>query len=129
VDTEEARQLLTTERERLTALLGEQEAIVDDQQGYDGDTPDSADLAKDLVDRQIDRSALEGIREQLAEVDAALQRLDDGTYGVSEVSGRPIPDERLRAIPYARTLVEEQQLLDNQARVGDPNNIERQTLR
>lgn len=130
MDTDEARQLLLTERERLTALLRDQEATIEDQQEYDGDTPDAADLAKDIVDRQVDRSTLEGIRQELAEVEAALQRIDDGTYGVSEISGQPIPDERLRAIPYARTLVEEQQLLDNQARVGDPGATERrQTLR
>ena len=130
MDTDEARQLLLTERERLRALLRDQEAAIDDQQEYDGDTPDAADLAKDIVDRQVDRSTLEGVRQELAEVDAALQRLDDGTYGVSEISGRPIPDERLRAIPHARTLVEEQQLLDNQARVGGPDATERrETLR
>jgi RNA polymerase-binding transcription factor DksA len=127
VDENEARQLLLTERERLTALLRDQEVAVGEQQDFD---PDPADVAKDIVDRQVDRSALEGVRQELAEVEAALQRLDDGTYGFSDVSGQPIPDERLRAVPHARRLVEEQQLVDNQARAGDPNNVERrETLR
>jgi RNA polymerase-binding transcription factor DksA len=38
----------------------------------------------------------------------ALNRIDDGTYGVSEVSGKPIPIERLEAVPYATTLVDEE---------------------
>jgi RNA polymerase-binding transcription factor DksA len=36
-----------------------------------------------------------------------LSRIKDGTYGVSEVSGKPIPKERLEAVPYATTLVDE----------------------
>ena len=127
MDDNEARQLLLTERERLTALLRDQEVAVGEQQEFE---PDPADLAKDIVDRQVDRSALEAIRQELAEVDAALERLDDGTYSVSDVSGRPIPDERLRAVPYARRLVEEQELIDNQARGGDAGNVEaRETQR
>jgi DnaK suppressor protein len=122
VDTNEARQLLLAERERLTTMLNDQAAVVADQQDFD---PSSADLAKDIVDREVDRSQYEWVKRELAEVDAALQRVDDGTYGVSEISGRPIPEDRLRAVPHARTLVDEQQLVDSQARATDPNNPER----
>jgi RNA polymerase-binding transcription factor DksA len=122
VDTNEARQLLLAERERLTTLLNDQAAAVADQQDFD---PSSADLAKDIVDREVDRSQFQWVKRELAEVDAALQRVDDGTYGVSEISGRPIPEERLRAVPHARTLVDEQQLAESQARATDPNNPER----
>ena len=122
MDTNEARQLLLAERERLTTLLNDQAAAVADQQDFD---PSSADLAKDIVDREVDRSQFQWVKRELAEVDAALQRVDDGTYGVSEISGRPIPEERLRAVPHARTLVDEQQLAESQARAVDPNNPER----
>ena len=122
MDTNEARQLLLAERERLTTLLNDQAAAVADQQDFD---PSSADLAKDIVDREVDRSQFQWVKRELAEVDAALQRVDDGTYGVSEISGRPIPEERLRAVPHARTLVDEQQLAESQARATDPNNPER----
>lgn len=121
MDNNEARQLLLAERERLMALLNDQADTVADQQNFD---PSAADLAKDIVDREVDRSQLEWVQRELAEVDAALQRVDDGTYGMSDVSGRPIPDERLRAVPHARRLVDEQQLVDNQARAADPNNPE-----
>jgi DnaK suppressor protein len=46
-------------------------------------------------------------RELLAEVEHALTKFDTGTYGVSEVSGEPIAYERLRALPWARTDVNE----------------------
>jgi len=43
----------------------------------------------------------------LAQVERALQRMDAGTYGLSEVSGRPIPLERLEALPWATTTVDD----------------------
>jgi RNA polymerase-binding transcription factor DksA len=43
----------------------------------------------------------------VAEIDAALERMEQGTYGYSIVSGVPIPRERLEAIPWATVLVEE----------------------
>lgn len=113
MDNDEARQLLHDERDRLTQLLADETEAVDEQRDTD---PAASDMAKDLTDRQVEESELEQVRAQLAEVDAALQRIEDGTYGVSEVSGEPIPDERLRAVPYARRLVDEQQVVDNQAR-------------
>jgi DnaK suppressor protein len=52
----------------------------------------------------------------------ALARVDEGTYGISEVSGKPIPDERLRAKPTATRTVEEQELADNLGRAHDASN-------
>jgi RNA polymerase-binding transcription factor DksA len=118
VNNDEARRLLQAERERLTSLLSDQQQAVEDQQGVDAGPADSA---KDITDRQIDESELANVRDQLEEVDAALQRVEDGTYGVSEVSGEPIPDERLRAVPWARRLVDEQELVDNQTRAASSN--------
>jgi RNA polymerase-binding transcription factor DksA len=46
-------------------------------------------------------------RNELARVERALARIDAGTYGISEVSGKPIPRERLEAEPTATTLVDE----------------------
>lgn len=46
-------------------------------------------------------------RLELAQFDKALARIDAGTYGYSEVSGKPIPLERLEALPWATTLVGE----------------------
>lgn len=48
-------------------------------------------------------------RALLREIDRALAKIDAGTYGVSELSGRPIPIERLRAVPWARLTAEEEE--------------------
>lgn len=121
MDTDEARQLLTAERDRLTALLDDETAVVDEQQDDDQDAG-NADDARKVVDRELQRSERRRVADELAEVEAAFERVKDGTYGVSDVSGEPIPDERLRAVPYARRTVDEQQLADNQRRAQDPNN-------
>jgi RNA polymerase-binding transcription factor DksA len=60
----------------------------------------------ELNEREKDLSILEGLELELAEVEAALHRLDDGTYGIDEVTGEPIDPERLDAIPAARTNVD-----------------------
>jgi RNA polymerase-binding transcription factor DksA len=58
-----------------------------------------------MFEREKDLAILEGLEVDLAEIEAALQRLDDGTFGVDEVTGQPIDPERLEALPTARTNV------------------------
>jgi len=65
-----------------------------------------ADSASDTLERELDLSLLDQLEHELAEVEAALARVDDGTYGVDEVTGAPIDPARLEAIPTARTNVE-----------------------
>lgn len=48
------------------------------------------------------------LQETLEQVKRALERMDEGAYGLSEISGREIPAERLEVLPWATTLVEEQ---------------------
>ncbi|MBW3606459.1 MAG: TraR/DksA family transcriptional regulator [Actinobacteria bacterium] len=119
MDDTEARQLLHAERERLTALLSD---TADNVRELQDTEPGVADGAKDVVDRQLERSTLQQVAEQLREVDAALERVDAGTYGRSEISGEPIPDDRLRATPTTRRLVTEQQDAEQIARATDPSN-------
>ena len=76
---------------------------VQDESGV-GDFEDEATLLYER-EAEIDENARE--RKELAQVKRALERIEQGTYGVSEVSGKPIPIERLEAIPYATTLVDE----------------------
>jgi RNA polymerase-binding transcription factor DksA len=109
VDHDEARRLLHTERERLNAMLAASAESVREQQGKDAG---GSDAAKDVVDREMERSELRHLYDELQEVDAAFERLEQGTYGISELSGEPIPDERLRANPTARLLVSEQERAD-----------------
>jgi DnaK suppressor protein len=60
---------------------------------------DAMDLAKSLVDAEINASIVERAAQQLAQIDSALARLDDGRYGICLECGEEIPIERLRAIP------------------------------
>ena len=70
-----------------------------DDEGGEGDTM--------VVERERDLALSAQAREAVAEIDAAIARIRQGTYGYSVVSGRPIPRERLEAIPWSSELVEE----------------------
>ena len=60
-----------------------------------------------VVERERDLALSAQARQTITDIDAALQRIVEGTYGFSTVSGKAIPKERLRAIPWATELVEE----------------------
>jgi RNA polymerase-binding transcription factor DksA len=60
-----------------------------------------ADHASDLVDLEVDQSLAENAENVIVEIDGALWRIEDGTYGLCSVCGAAIPEERLEAIPYA----------------------------
>lgn len=70
-----------------------------DDEGGEGDTM--------VVERERDLALSAQARDAVAEIDAALIRIAEGTYGYSVLSGRPIPKERLEAIPWSSVLVEE----------------------
>lgn len=91
---------------RLAARSRDEQETVRDESGV-GDSVDEAFL---LYDRETDIDDNDLDRSTLVQIDRALRRLDAGTYGVSEVSGKPIPKERLEAVPYATTLIGEQPL-------------------
>ncbi|MCC7440483.1 MAG: TraR/DksA family transcriptional regulator [Bdellovibrionales bacterium] len=63
---------------------------------------DEADMAAALETQNTSLVQRERMLKDLAEIDAALKRLDDGTYGTCEETEEPIEDERLRAIPWTR---------------------------
>ncbi len=69
-----------------------------DEESGEGDTI--------AVERERDLALSAQAQETIAEIDAALERLAAGTYGICEASGEPIPEERLEAIPHARVRVE-----------------------
>jgi len=74
------------------------------------DTPEysvhMADAGTDSFDRDLVLGLASFEQEVLYEVDAALKRIDDGTYGICELTGRLIPWERLEAIPWTRFSIE-----------------------
>ena len=73
--------------------------------GADMNNP--ADQATDLYDRERDQSAIENFDRMLAKVNRALAKIDEGTYGLSDIDGAPIPEARLEALPYANLTVEQ----------------------
>ncbi|WP_411342470.1 conjugal transfer protein TraR [Paenibacillus sp. WLX1005] len=66
-----------------------------------------ADLGTETFERGRDLAIDDQMSETLEQVNAALQRIEEGTYGVSEVSGKEIPFERLQALPFTTYLVDE----------------------
>jgi DnaK suppressor protein len=65
-----------------------------------------ADAGSDAYEKDFALSLLSQEQDALYEIEEAIKRLGDGTYGVCEVSGKQIPEERLDAIPFARFTVE-----------------------
>jgi DnaK suppressor protein len=74
-----------------------------------GSSGDDADLANDEAGKQVDLHTRDRARKVLVQIDAALQRIQDGTYGYSEISGEPIGLARLEARPIVRRTIEEQE--------------------
>jgi RNA polymerase-binding transcription factor DksA len=96
-------ELLHSEQARLTADLAEL-GFADGETGlnYDSNFADSSQVTAERG--EAERLAIE-LREALDEVDAALVRLAEGTYGRCEVCGKPIGAARLEAMPAARLCI------------------------
>src|SRR5436305_5321825 len=75
-----------------------------------------ADAGSDAYDRDFALSLLSQEQDALYEIDEALKRVEIGTYGRCEMSGKPIPHDRLEAIPFARFTVECQSQLEKQSK-------------
>jgi DnaK suppressor protein len=79
--------------------------------------PDLADRASSETDRAIELRARDRQRKLIAKIDAALQRIEDGTYGYCEETGEPITLKRLEARPIATLSVEAQERHERRERV------------
>ena len=105
MDPDRARELLAAERVRIERSLARLEQ---QDSGEPADDLDPANLASELYQDEFDEGRADDLREGLAAVDRAEARLAAGTYGLSIESGKPIPDERLEAVPTAERTVEEE---------------------
>ncbi|WP_457606902.1 TraR/DksA family transcriptional regulator [Nitratifractor sp.] len=106
LDLEHFRALLEAERKR---LLAEIEGVASDTRALDTAASEASDLGDvSELDAQnaVDQRLLNDLKRQLAEVEDALKRIEEGRYGICEKTGKPIPVERLEAYPAARTVVE-----------------------
>src|SRR5690348_7148718 len=74
--------------------------------------PDTEEVAVDANELEREQSIEANERALLTEVQAALKRIEDGTYGKCVVCGRPIPEKRLEAIPWAARDVEHEAALE-----------------
>ncbi len=90
--------LLANEREARAQRRGVADREIEDGDAAERVIEQNADLRQEAIDGEL-----------LAEVERALQKLEAGTYGVSEESGAPIPLERLEAIPWARLTAKEEE--------------------
>jgi DnaK suppressor protein len=107
MEVERARALLDEERGRVERLLREiVSAGRDDRAGASQDG-DMADPAEPLTAEEGDDAVAAGLRQRLAAIERAEQRIEEGTYGRSVRSGVPLPDERLEADPTAELTVDE----------------------
>lgn len=127
MDSDEARRQLERELSRLLQVR----ATFDDE-GLDTSERDSigelsgldqhqADIGTETFEREKDLSILERIEAELHDVEHALRRLDEGTYGLCEACGRPIREDRLEAMPATRLCLEHQLEAERQARLGQPS--------
>jgi DnaK suppressor protein len=111
IDTDHFRKLLLEERTRVAAAI---ENLQDDHAGTLSDEAGEetaydnhlADTATETYDRELDYSLEENSEHVLAEIDAALKRIEDGTYGICTNRGEQIPVERLEARPYATLCID-----------------------
>jgi DnaK suppressor protein len=127
MDADEARRRLDAERARLVDIKDnfDEEHLTDETEDeslseLSGMDQHQADVGTETFEREKDMSILEQVDAELADVEHALRRLDDGTYGTCEFDGKPIPEERLEAMPAARFCVEHQAEAEGQAARARP---------
>jgi DnaK suppressor protein len=123
-DQELDQQFVESQRERLVGLRDELVRIKEGMSADEKDlgetegetTLDSGDLSQDMFNREMDASIGEQVERRLGEVDRALRKIEEGTYGLSDDSGESIPRGRLEAVPEAIRTVEEQQRFELERR-------------
>jgi YteA family regulatory protein len=111
VDTDRFREALLEERKRVEAAIqnlhdenpGSLAEDAGEETAYDNHL---ADTATETYDRELDYTLEENSEHVLAEIDAALQRIEEGTYGICTSCGKPIVVERLEALPWATLCID-----------------------
>ena len=119
------KEFVEKQRERLEELRAELtrmvEGLEEDQQDRaesEGDMTenDSGDMSQSLFTREMDATVEQTLEKRLESVDRALQKIEEGTYGICDDTGEPIPRGRLEAIPEANYTVEAQQRRERERR-------------
>ncbi len=104
IDTNRFRDALLAERKRVAAALenlkNENPGSVEEETGEEASDQHLADTATAMHDRELDYGLTENEEDLLREIDAALERIEAGTYGTCASCGKPIGEERLEALPW-----------------------------
>ena len=115
-----SKDFIEQQRKRLNALrstlLGREENTIAseraDQQLHGSEAEEAEDRAQAMAQQEIDQGLRNTNDQRIIDIERALQKIADGTYGFSDLSGDPIPVARLEAVPEAILTVEEQQKRD-----------------
>ena len=119
------REFIEEQRGRLEELRAELvrmvEGLEEDQrfraeEEEDFTEHDSGDMSQSLFTREMDATVEQTIEKRLRNVKRALQKIDEGTYGICDDTGEPIPRGRLEAVPEAIYTVEAQQRRERERR-------------
>jgi len=103
------KDLLLSLRERVS---GEYSALKDDNMAANQRDPSLSDQGTDTFDREMELNMMGSEQEVIFEIDAALRRMEKGTFGICELTEEVIPKERLLALPYVRYTVDAQSELE-----------------
>jgi DnaK suppressor protein len=99
------------------SILDESRGTVEHMQAETSNIPDLADRASAETDRALELRTRDRQRKLIAKIDAALRRIEDGTYGYCEVTGEPISLRRLEARPTATLSLEAQEAHERREKV------------
>lgn len=119
------RDFIESQRKRLIDLRGELGGVRDDLsedeqelegQGADFTETDSGDMSQSIFEREMDASVGDQIERRLKDVERALEKVDEGTYGVCDDTGEMIPKGRLEAVPEALRTMDAQQRFETERR-------------
>ncbi len=111
--TEFKEQLLEKKTHLIKEIQGKEEELTSSDKDEVGDM---ADLATELIERELNMSLSEGDRARLEEINAALDRIKDKTYGICVDTGEVINKQRLKAVPEALRTLAAQEVYDRQQR-------------
>jgi RNA polymerase-binding protein DksA len=110
LDLDHFRQELKSELEQLRAAresVNHEGSMNDESGDLSSGADELADNATETYMRELDEGLGENADHLIAEIEAALERIEAGTYGICVVCGKPIAAERLEAVPYATLCIED----------------------
>jgi DnaK suppressor protein len=113
IDTNRFRDTLVRERDQLRSQverhdIGNSSLLEETGELFSSSTDNHlADTASETFERELDEGLEEGALRRLREVEEALTRIEEGTYGTCRICGREIPQERLEAVPWATLCIDD----------------------